>query len=150
MDWMMMPLRRYADFTGRSTRKEFWMFTLLYMIVILVLYCMILAGVPWAELIAVSQAQEAGVAYTGTEPAPGLLFWPGVVLLIAWALGTFVPALAVTVRRLHDQDKSGWFYLLNFVPFGSIVLLVFYCLEGTKGPNQYGPDPLADERATFT
>lgn len=150
MDWMMMPLKRYADFTGRSRRKEFWMFTLLNTLVILVLYGMILAAVPWADLLARTQAEQAGIAYTGTEPAPGLLFWPGIVLLCAWVLGTFVPTIAVSVRRLHDQDKSGWFYLLNFVPFGGLVLLIFFCLEGTKGANQYGADPLSDERATFS
>lgn len=57
-------------------------------------------------------------------------------------LGLLIPSLAVQVRRFHDQDKSGWFWLLNFVPYvGGIIVLVFMCLEGTKGPNRFGPDP---------
>ena len=63
-----------------------------------------------------------------------------------WALVIFVPALAVQVRRFHDQDKSGWFVLLGFIPYlGALIVFVFMVLEGTRGPNQYGPDPKADE-----
>lgn len=65
------------------------------------------------------------------------------ILLIVFLLGTIVPAIAVQVRRFHDQDKSGWFVLLNFIPFiGGLIVLVMMCMEGTPGPNQYGPDPL--------
>ena len=58
-------------------------------------------------------------------------------------LGVFlIPGIAVQVRRFHDQDKTGWLILLGFIPYvGSIVLLVFMCLEGTKGSNRFGPDP---------
>lgn len=57
------------------------------------------------------------------------------------ALAIIVPSLAVSVRRLHDQDKSGWWLLINLIPFGGIVLLVFFCTDGTRGPNRFGPDP---------
>lgn len=54
----------------------------------------------------------------------------------------FIPGLAVQVRRFHDQDKSGWFILLGFIPYiGGLILFVFMCLEGTRGPNRFGPDP---------
>ncbi len=149
MEMMLLPFKRYADFSGRSRRKEYWMWTLLQMIVVMVLYAMIMLGVPWAEIAARAQADQMGVLYTGAEPVPGIGFYIGITLLLVWILATFIPSLAVTIRRLHDQDKSGWFYLLSFVPFGGLVLLVFFCLEGTRGPNQYGPDPLADDRATF-
>jgi len=67
-----------------------------------------------------------------------------VILLLSLAL--IVPAIAVQVRRFHDQDKSGWFVLINFVPYvGGLVVLVFMCLEGTRGPNRFGPDPKAGE-----
>ena len=57
-------------------------------------------------------------------------------------LAVIIPGIAVQVRRFHDQDKSGWFVLLALIPFvGSIAVLVFMCLEGTKGPNRFGPDP---------
>ena len=56
-----------------------------------------------------------------------------------------VPSVAVAIRRLHDTDKSGWWLLIGLIPFGGIVLLVFYILEGTNGPNNYGagPEPAA-------
>ena len=58
------------------------------------------------------------------------------------ALALFVPGIAVQVRRFHDQDRSGWFVLLSFVPYvGGLILLVFMCLPGTVGPNRFGPDP---------
>ena len=61
--------------------------------------------------------------------------------LLVLGLGLIVPGIAVSVRRLHDTNKSGWWLLLCFVPFvGSIVILVFMCLEGTKGANKYGDE----------
>ena len=68
--------------------------------------------------------------------------WILIGLLCLWALFTFIPNLAVAVRRLHDQDKSGWMILLALIPLvGGIIVLVFMLLDGTRGPNQYGPDP---------
>ena len=124
MDWMLMPLMRYADFSGRSQRMEYWMFTLFYTLVIMVLVGFaILFGSP------------AGEEHTLAENY-------FLVVTLLWVLGTIVPYIAVTVRRLHDQDKSGWFYLISFVPYvGGFVMLIFMCLEGTVGPNRYGPDP---------
>lgn len=120
MEWMLMPVRRYADFSGRSRRKEFWMFQL--GIVLLYIAVVILGAI----LGAISETR-AGI----------------VMIIFAIAmLGLIIPSLAVAVRRLHDQDKSGWMILLGFIPLiGGIILLVFYCTEGTPGPNQYGPDP---------
>jgi uncharacterized membrane protein YhaH (DUF805 family) len=66
----------------------------------------------------------------------------GIALIGFIILGCLIPSIAVQVRRFHDQDKSGWFVLLNFIPsIGGIIVLVFMCLEGTRGPNRYGPDP---------
>ncbi|MFV0643224.1 MAG: DUF805 domain-containing protein [Sphingomonadaceae bacterium] len=77
-------------------------------------------------------------AMTGSDSGFG---FTGILLLL-FILGSFIPMLAVQVRRFHDQDKSGWFVLLSFIPFvGGLIVLVFMCLEGTKGENQYGPDP---------
>ena len=57
-------------------------------------------------------------------------------------LGIIIPSIAVQIRRFHDQDKSGWFVLLSFIRFiGGLIVLVFMFLEGTKGPNRFGPDP---------
>ncbi|HEX8643611.1 MAG TPA: DUF805 domain-containing protein [Allosphingosinicella sp.] len=129
MEYMFMPLRRYFDFSGRSRRKEYWMWTLFVVIVEVVLYSFIIG---------------AAVSADGQMTAMvGLPF----MLLMVFALAIMIPAIAVTIRRLHDQDKSGAYFLLIFIPLvGPIVLLVFMCMEGTPGPNQYGPDPKAHER----
>ena len=127
MEWMLMPYRRYADFSGRSCRREYWMFTLLSVMVAFGTLILIAIG--------------GGLSETG-EAAPGILFWIGGAVLGIWVLASIIPSIAVQVRRFHDQDKSGWLVLLNLIPsIGGIIVLVFMCLEGTRGPNQYGPDP---------
>ena len=129
MEYMLMPLRRYADFSGRSRRKEYWMFTLL-----IILFEIVMIG--W--IMAAAVAAEGEMTAMVTVPF---------VLLALFGLALIIPSLAVTVRRLHDQDKSGWYYFIAFIPLvGPIVLLVFLCTDGTPGPNRYGPDPKAGER----
>lgn len=123
MEWMFMPYKRYADFSGRSRRMEYWMFQLFVFGVYIVL-ALLGGGIGAAE------GNGGGMA--------GGLF--GILILVFW-LGTIVPAIAVGVRRLHDQDKTGWLMLLGLVPIANLVLLVFMFLDGTPGPNQYGPDP---------
>jgi uncharacterized membrane protein YhaH (DUF805 family) len=127
MEWMLMPYRRYADFQGRSCRREFWMFTLLSVIVAFGAVALMFGG-----------ADLAGDRSNG-----GPLFWIGGIAVIIWGLASFIPSLAVQVRRFHDQDRSGWMMLLGFIPYlGTFIVLIFMCLEGTRGPNRYGPDPL--------
>lgn len=134
MEWMLMPYKRYADFEGRSRRMEYWMFTLFYLIVAAILAGLMIAGIPQPEV------DEFGVVSGDQEP--GVLFWLAVGLLTIFVLGSIVPSIAVAVRRLHDQDKSGWLYLLSFIPYvGGLILLVLMFLPGTTGPNQYGEDP---------
>ena len=134
MQWMILSYKRYADFNGRLRRMEFWMFTLFYYIVLVLLLILTFAGLPWGELRDPSQM--------GPTTGPNALIWIGMVLLVVFMLGSIIPMIAVTVRRFHDQDKSGWLYLLNFIPYvGPIVVLVFMFIEGTKGPNLYGEDP---------
>ena len=124
MDWMLMPLKRYADFSGRSCRKEYWMYLLGIVIVTFVL------------------AVVEGVA--GLSGMVGGVYGPLTTLLL---LGTFIPGLAVGIRRLHDLDKSGWMYLIAFIPLvGGIVLIVWFCQRGTEGPNRFGDDPLGAAR----
>ena len=126
MQWMLMPLKRYADFQGRSTRMEFWMFALFVTIVMVVLQ--ILMGIMFASSMSVDPQ-------TGVVTGGGGI---GIFAVIIWVfyLAILVPSIAVGVRRMHDQDKSGWFILIP------IANLIFYCLPGTPGPNKYGPDPL--------
>ncbi|MBC2777559.1 DUF805 domain-containing protein [Parasphingopyxis marina] len=125
MEYMLMPLRRYADFEGRSRRTEYWMFVLFYVILF------VAAFVVGMILDAILGSMSGG--------GMGIIT---MILVIGLALALFVPSLAVQVRRFHDQDKSGWFVLLGFIPYvGGIIVLVFMCLDGTPGPNRFGPDP---------
>jgi uncharacterized membrane protein YhaH (DUF805 family) len=134
MEWMLMPLRRYADFNGRSRRKEYWMFVLGLLIVYLALGMLVAVGAASTPM-----GMEQGMAWSSVA-----MLGMGLIFLVAFAV--IIPAIAVQVRRFHDQDKSGWFVLLNLVPYvGGIIVLVFMCLEGTKGDNRYGPDPKAGE-----
>ncbi|MFF7738270.1 MULTISPECIES: DUF805 domain-containing protein [unclassified Streptomyces] len=111
MNWYLAALKKYATFSGRARRKEFWMFALFHSLAVLV----------------------AGIL-------DAVLGW-GLWLTIVYALFSFVPTLAVSVRRLHDTDRTGWWLLIGFVPLAGIVLFVFDVIEGTSGGNQYGPDP---------
>jgi uncharacterized membrane protein YhaH (DUF805 family) len=127
MNWMFVPFARYADFSGRSRRKEFWMFQLLNMLVICA-FAVILAGSALSE----GEWTSMQIAAAG--------------LLVVWMLGILIPSLAVQVRRFHDQDKSGWFVLLGVIPYlGGLILFVFMLFEGTRGPNRFGDDPKAAE-----
>ena len=121
MEWMILPYQRYFDFEGRSRRKEYWMFTLLQVLVVLVLVGLLFASRP----------PESG------EP-PDLFM----ALVVIYALANFIPSLAVQVRRFHDQIRSGWMVLLGFIPYiGGFIVLVFMLIDGTPGPNEYGDDP---------
>lgn len=146
MEWMILPYKRYADFTGRSRRMEYWMFTLLTTIVALALVMLMIAGGIGLETL------------TGASTAPpelGTLFYVGAVLLGVFALATLIPGIAVAVRRFHDRDMSGWwvlgFAVLGALPYvgwiASLANVVFMALPGTKGPNRFGEDPLDPNNA---
>lgn len=127
MEWMLLPYRRYAEFSGRSRRREFWMFFLFMTIVQIACVTLMFMGGMMGSV-------------DGAPVSP--LFWLGLVAVIIFALGSIVPNIALQVRRFHDQDKSGWFVLLNFVPYvGPLIVLVFMAIDGTRGPNKYGDNP---------
>ena len=131
MEWMILPYKRYFDFSGRSRRKEYWLYTLLNFIVIMALVALAMAGVPWTE-----------ISNHESNPQPGIMLWIAIGLGVFFLLGSFIPSIAVTIRRFHDQGQSGWLYMLSFIPYvGGIVVFVFMCLDGTKGENRFGPDP---------
>jgi uncharacterized membrane protein YhaH (DUF805 family) len=123
MDWMLMPYRRYADFSGRSQRKEYWMFYLFVVIVYVILSLIMSMGAPTVDPV------------TGEVSGGGVMATIGLVLIGLFWLGTIIPALAVSIRRMHDQDRSGWWIL---VPIANIIFLF---IDGTPGPNRFGPDP---------
>jgi uncharacterized membrane protein YhaH (DUF805 family) len=113
----------YANFNGRARRSEYWYFTLVNLLIAI---SFIIFGVIVGEVL--------------KDIATGLVIAYG--LCVLYALLTLLPNLGLLVRRLHDIDKSGWFYFIAFIPFvGSIWLLVLFCTEGTRGVNQYGADP---------
>jgi uncharacterized membrane protein YhaH (DUF805 family) len=105
---------KYVNFRDRACRSEFWYWTLF-------------------NIIAGSVAAIIDLMLNDEQLVSGL-----------FALVTIIPSFAIAVRRLHDLDRAGWWYLIGFVPvIGMIVLLVWYAAKGTDGPNQFGPDPLA-------
>jgi len=129
MYWMTLPLRRYADFSGRSRRLEYWMFLLGYVITAIVI------GV-------IAAMSGAFGSLEGTSGSANGLSVLWVLLLGLAGLALIVPSIAVQVRRFHDQNRTGWLVLLGFVPYvGGLIVLGFMCLPGTQGPNRYGPDP---------
>ena len=118
MSWFVEALKKYAVFSGRSRRKEYWYFILFAAIISIVLS--IIDGLIGA--------------YDRTV---------GVGLLSSiFSLAVLIPSIAVTVRRLHDIDRTGWWVLISLVPLiGWIVLLVFTVQDSTPGSNRYGPNP---------
>ncbi len=121
MSWYLQVWQRYAEFTGRSRRMEFWIFFLYNVVILLVLY---LASVGFALV---------------NQPEMGASMY---FIYFAYALVALVPCVACTVRRLHDIGKNGWWVLLVLVPIiGALALLAMMTLDGNHGPNQYGPDP---------
>jgi len=166
MEWMLLPLKRYAQFNGRSQRKEYWMW------ILFVLFGSIVFGI-------LDSILGAG-GKSPLEPAPppnGLMYVVdimGGVLSTLFVLATFIPGIAVSVRRLHDLDRTGWWMLVTSAPYlmglilvvrgvttggvgglamvggilmllggiAGIVMLVWFCSRGTIGSNRFGPDPI--------
>ena len=129
MNWYLKVLKQYVDFSGRARRTEFWMFWLFNIIAVIVLTVL-------ENLIGLG-------SFRGAASGTGVSFTTSFgVLSGIYSLAVLLPALGVAVRRLHDTDRSGWWILIGLIPFvGGIVLLVFYCLAGTPGPNKHGADP---------
>lgn len=165
MHWMFLPLKRYAEFSGRSRRMEYWMFVLFQ----------ILVGVAFWVLLAIA---GGSALMSGGDPTALAAAGGAVMIIFALyalvSLALIIPGIAVGVRRLHDTNRTGWWILAPIVGYilmvvggvmaaaspdnpglGGVlamvgmvmvivlglVLLVFMFLEGTRGPNNYGPDP---------
>ena len=126
MHWFVLCLKKYAVFSGRARRAEYWYFSL---------FCLIFSvGLSVIEI----------VAFGVDSMDPGQM-----ALSAIFGLAVAIPSLAVSVRRLHDIDKSGWWFLLHFVVLvGTIILLIWACKSGTIGPNGFGEDPKKDGNGT--
>lgn len=122
MNWYLDVLKKYAVFSGRARRKEYWMFFLFNLIALAVAALLDnLLGLDYEDM-------GYGVIYS------------------LYALAVLLPSLGVGIRRLHDIGNSGWWLLISFIPLvGGIWLLVLLAREGQAGPNQYGPDPKGGE-----
>lgn len=129
MDWYLMVWRRFADFSGRSRRKEYWMFAFFN--------CIFSLPVGIAGLLL-------------KENAIGIILQ---VSYLLYCLAIIIPSMSVFVRRLHDTGRSGWWWLIALIPIvGSIILLVSQVQDSEPRTNIYGPSPkkevrIADEKA---
>lgn len=122
--WLLRPWRHAVDFSGRSPRREYWLFVLqFYVLVFLAIVLAALTSDPGAP---------PTVASSAFMIVAGLL-----------VLASFIPHIAVSVRRLHDQNKPGVVLLLGLIPFiGGFIVLFFMVTDGDEGENDYGPNPL--------
>ncbi|MFM8488055.1 MAG: DUF805 domain-containing protein [Bacteroidota bacterium] len=120
MEWYLKALRQYADFEGRARRKEYWIYFLFNTIFLF-----------WVMLMDI---------FLNTFP----------IFLLFFIAGTFIPSLAVTIRRLHDIGKSGWMYLVTIIPIiGSIWFLVLVVTDSQQGDNEYGPNPKEENSGDY-
>ena len=130
IDWAVRPLKHYADFEGRAPRSEYWWFQLFQ----------------WIGYFAAIILLFTGLGAAGETGEVGTAFWIAMIVIMVAVIGLFLPNLAVMVRRLHDQDLSGWLVLVFFIPYvGGLVGLVFMCIRGTQGSNRFGPDPFTKD-----
>lgn len=118
MNWYLEALKKYAVFGGRARRKEYWYYVLFSILISIVL--MIIDGVTGTLSLEVGMGLLGGI----------------------YTLAVLIPGTAVSVRRLHDTDHSGWWLSIALLPLiGAIVLLVFMVRDSQQGQNQYGPNP---------
>jgi uncharacterized membrane protein YhaH (DUF805 family) len=120
MQWFMTALQKWADFSSRARRREYWFFVLIYIVIYIVLTVI---------------DMMVGLA----DPATGVGVLGGI-----FALAMLIPSISVGVRRLHDTNRSGWWLLIGLIPIiGALVLLVFFLLDSQPGDNRFGPNPKA-------
>ncbi len=120
LKWLKGPFSKYADFSGRASRQEYWMFML--SVGVFYLLCTIMAA--------------AGSVFAALT----------MIILILFGIAAFIPGIALFIRRLHDTGRSGAWWFISFIPLiGPIVLLVFLATEGDAGVNQYGPNPKTND-----
>jgi uncharacterized membrane protein YhaH (DUF805 family) len=123
MNWYLAVIKKYADFSGRARRKEYWMFVLFNAIISVILNILERATL---------SSQDPSAVFSN----------PFYLISLVYGLAVLLPSLAVTVRRLHDTNRNGWTIFLALIPLvGAIILLVYECQDGTPGENKYGPNP---------
>ena len=128
MEWYLKVMRdNYANFKGRARRKEYWMFSLIFTVLLIALMTIMFSVLSFSD-------------ETGIEAEPGMYLT--IILVIVFLFAHFIPSIAVTVRRLHDTGNSGWLYLICLIPYiGSIIIFVFTLLDSQDKENKWGPNP---------
>ncbi|CAM3621503.1 DUF805 domain-containing protein [Parendozoicomonas haliclonae] len=111
MEWYLKVFQQYAVFSGRARRKEYWMFTLFHML-----------------------------AFIALAVVEGIIGLPG-ILSGLYVLASFIPTLAVTIRRLHDTERSGWWILVSLIPLVGTLVLLFFMVQDSKEKNNWGENP---------
>lgn len=118
MNYYITAFKKFAVFSGRASRTEYWMFALFHVL---------------AFIVAIILDNMLGTAIEGV--IYGLFYF-------AYALVTVVPSISLATRRLHDVGKSGWMFLVNFIPIiGGIWFLILMVSKSEAGANKYGPNP---------
>jgi uncharacterized membrane protein YhaH (DUF805 family) len=126
-------MQNYVNFSGRAGRGDYWWYMLAYVVVTIVLG--FVDGLLFGSGSAQMQAQD-GVSFS----------YNAGILAGLWMLGNLIPMVSCGVRRLHDGDRSGWWYLIGFIPLANFYLLYLLIIKGTAGDNRFGPDPVAADR----
>lgn len=118
MNWYFHCLTKFAEFKGRAQRKEYWYFVLISIVI-------------FVALNIVDHSIGTVVSKSGIGLFSGF-----------YSVVVFIPNIAVSIRRLHDTNRTGWWILVNFIPLiGLLILLVFFVLDSTPGDNRFGPNP---------
>lgn len=126
MNEFFQPYFKYAQFSGRSDRKEFWYFILFYIVAYSILA--IVDGMVFGGYVAMTRD-----SFSASSSGP---------LQAIFALGSFIPMLAVTFRRLHDINKTAWWIFLGLIPLvGTIILIIWCARKGDPAPNAHGEAP---------
>lgn len=122
--------KKYAQFGGRSRRSEYWYAMLMNYIIMIAFYLIIFVPI------------TKGMINNYLSTGETIFIMVGAIIFFLYYLAILIPSLSMTVRRLHDIGKSGWWLLLSFVPYiGSIILFIFSVLDSQPGANKYGPNP---------
>jgi len=111
--YLMVALQKYATFSGRSRRAEYWSFTLANIIIAVVLY-------------GLGAMMDSSI---------------GSIIYMCYAVATIIPGIAVTIRRLHDSGRSGWYFLIALIPLINLIMIYFMLVDSQPGSNEYGPNP---------
>lgn len=137
MNWYIQVLKKYADFTGRARRSEYWNFTLINVLFLIALkpFCEAISNIGLKALSGIPSMQVL---------VTGIIATVLTLVILVFCLGVIIPSIAVTARRLHDTGRHGWWMLLAVIPVvGTIILLVFMFLGSKPTANRYGPNPKA-------